>query len=137
VACLTKIDDATISNETLTISSLTHLPVLRDLIPDLSGFFEQHKFVRPWLELTPEQRQSPHEIRQSIDQRRRLDGLYECILCACCSSACPSYWWSEDGEKDFLGPAALLHAYRWVADSRDVMTEERLKHLTEDESSLR
>ena len=130
VACLCKISDATIGNK-ITIGALPHLPVLKDLVPDLSGFYEQHKTIRPWLELTPEQLKSDREILQSKDDRKKLDGLYECILCACCQTSCPSYWWSEDGEKDYLGPAVLLQAFRWVIDSRDTKTHERMQLLTE------
>ncbi|NAZ38195.1 succinate dehydrogenase iron-sulfur subunit [Rubellimicrobium sp. CFH 75288] len=106
------------------IYPLPHMPVMKDLVPDLSHFFAQHASVRPWLETVspaPER-----EWRQSVEDRRRLDGLYECILCACCSTACPSYWWNGDR---YLGPAALLHAYRWIADSRDEITGERLDDL--------
>lgn len=90
------------------------MPVVKDLVPDMSGFYEQHKTIRPWLELTPEQASSNKEIKQSVVERKKLDGLYECILCACCSTSCPSYWWSEEGNKDYLGPAVLLQAYRLV-----------------------
>jgi succinate dehydrogenase/fumarate reductase iron-sulfur protein len=105
------------------------MPVVKDLVPDMSHFYEQHKTIRPWLELTPEQKASPREVHQTIENRKKLDGLYECILCACCSTSCPSYWWSEGGQKDYLGPAVLLQAYRWVADSRDVQKKERLEQL--------
>ncbi len=101
------------------------MPVVKDLVPDLSEFYKQHKSIKPWLQTT-----SPpddgKEWRQSKPQREKLDGLYECILCACCSTACPSYWWNSDR---YLGPAVLLQAYRWVADSRDQATDERLEAL--------
>jgi succinate dehydrogenase / fumarate reductase iron-sulfur subunit len=106
------------------IYPLPHMPVIKDLVPDLTHFYAQHASVKPWLETeTP----APEaEWKQSVEDRRKLDGLYECILCACCSTACPSYWWNADR---FLGPAALLHAYPWIIDSRDEATGERLDEL--------
>jgi len=130
LACLQKIADCGGSN-TVKIYPLPHMPVVKDLVPDLSNFYEQHKSIRPWLELTPEQMKSEREIPQSKEDRKKLDGLYECILCACCSTSCPSYWWSEGGSKDYLGPAVLLQAYRWISDSRDTKREERLRQLSE------
>jgi succinate dehydrogenase / fumarate reductase iron-sulfur subunit len=108
------------------IYPLPHMPVIKDLVPDLTHFFAQHASIKPWLEtktVTPEK-----EWKQSVDDRRKLDGLYECILCACCSTSCPSYWWNGDR---FLGPAALLQAYRWINDSRDEATGERLDQLND------
>ncbi len=106
------------------IYPLPHMPVIKDLVPDLRQFYAQHAIVRPWLETkTPPPEK---EWRQSPEDRDKLDGLYECILCACCSTSCPSYWWNGDR---YLGPAALLHAYRWVIDSRDEATPERLDAL--------
>jgi succinate dehydrogenase / fumarate reductase iron-sulfur subunit len=106
------------------IYPLPHMPVVKDLVPDLTHFYAQHASVKPWLETeTPA---PEHEWKQSEDDRRKLDGLYECILCACCSTSCPSYWWNGD---HYLGPAALLHAYRWINDSRDEATGERLDDL--------
>jgi succinate dehydrogenase / fumarate reductase iron-sulfur subunit len=104
---------------------LPHLPVVKDLVADLTHFYAQHASVQPWLKTrTPI---SPDRERlQSRADRARLDGLHECILCACCSTACPSYWWN--GER-YLGPAVLLQAYRWIADSRDEATGERLDAL--------
>jgi len=130
LACLKKIKDGQ-TGDKVSIYPLPHMPVVKDLVPDLSHFYEQHKTIRPWLELTPEQMNSPRETLQSKENRKKLDGLYECILCACCSTSCPSYWWSEGGKKDYLGPAILLQAYRWISDSRDVQREERLKQLSE------
>ena len=103
---------------------LPHMPVVKDLVPDLTRFYAQHAFIEPWLQTeTP----SPEtEWRQSRADREKLDGLYECILCACCSTSCPSYWWNGDR---YLGPAALLQAYRWIIDSRDEKTGERLDAL--------
>lgn len=130
LACLNKIKDAAVSGR-ITIYPLPHMPVIRDLVPDLSHFYEQHKTIRPWLELTPEQMKLPRETLQSKEDRKKLDGLYECILCACCSTSCPSYWWSEGGTKDYLGPAVLLQAYRWISDSRDSQRKERLRQLAD------
>ena len=109
---------------TITVSPLPHLPVVKDLVPDLSTFYAQYASIEPWLQTeTPEPQ---HEWRQSEDDRRKIDGLYECILCACCSTSCPSYWWN--GER-YLGPAILLQAYRWIIDSRDEDTGARLDDL--------
>ncbi|HUF86646.1 MAG TPA: succinate dehydrogenase iron-sulfur subunit [Thermohalobaculum sp.] len=103
---------------------LPHMPVVKDLVPDLSHFYAQHASVKPWLETeTPP---PEREWKQSIEDREKLDGLYECILCACCSTSCPSYWWNGDR---YLGPAALLQAYRWLVDSRDEATGNRLDFL--------
>ena len=94
------------------------------LSPDLSQFFEQYKSIKPWLR--PKKKPKNTEILQSPEERKKLDGLYECVLCACCSTSCPSYWWN--GNK-FLGPAILLQAYRFIVDSRDKDTKERVKML--------
>ncbi len=109
---------------TITISPLPHMPVIKDLVPDLSTFYAQYASIEPWLKTTTPEPQK--EWRQSPEERKAVDGLYECILCACCSTSCPSYWWN--GEK-YLGPAALLQAQRWIADSRDEHTGERLDAL--------
>src|SRR3954470_22021999 len=106
------------------ILPLPHQPVIKDLVPDLTNFYAQLAVVEPWL-----QTRSPvpqKEWLQSKEDREKLDGLYECILCACCSTSCPSYWWNSER---FLGPAALLQATRWVKDSRDEATGERLDNL--------
>jgi succinate dehydrogenase / fumarate reductase iron-sulfur subunit len=108
----------------VTIYPLPHLPVVKDLVPDLTEFYAQQASIKPWLQtvsVTPEK-----EWKQSHDDRLKLDGLYECILCACCSTSCPSYWWNSDR---YLGPAVLLQAYRWIVDSRDEATGERLDDL--------
>ena len=103
---------------------LPHMPVVKDLVPDLTRFYAQHASIEPWLQTdTP---RPEKEWKQSPEDRYKLDGLYECILCACCSTSCPSYWWNSD---KFLGPAILLQAYRWLADSRDEMTGDRLDQL--------
>jgi succinate dehydrogenase / fumarate reductase iron-sulfur subunit len=106
------------------IYPLPHMPVVKDLVPDLTNFYAQHEAIEPWLQTVSPTPQK--EWKQSHDDRQKLDGLYECILCACCSTACPSYWWNSDR---FLGPAALLQANRWIKDSRDEATGERLDSL--------
>jgi succinate dehydrogenase / fumarate reductase iron-sulfur subunit len=103
---------------------LPHMSVVKDLVPDLTIFYAQHAFIQPWLKTASPTPQK--ERLQSHEDRQKLDGLYECILCACCSTSCPSYWWS--GER-YLGPAALLQAYRWLIDSRDEAAGERLDDL--------
>jgi succinate dehydrogenase / fumarate reductase iron-sulfur subunit len=104
---------------------LPHMEVQKDLVPDLGHFYAQYASIKPWI-----QTQTPappdRERLQSKEDRARLDGLYECILCACCSTSCPSYWWNSDR---YLGPAILLQAYRWIIDSRDENTGERLDQL--------
>ena len=107
-----------------TIYPLANMRIVKDLVPDLTHVFAQYEIIEPWLHSkTPE----PEKERlQSADERRRLDGYYECILCFCCTSGCPSHWWNGDR---FLGPAALLQAWRWLTDSRDEASEERLDSL--------
>jgi succinate dehydrogenase / fumarate reductase iron-sulfur subunit len=106
------------------IYPLPHMPVVKDLIPDLTHFYAQYASVEPWLKTdTPA---PTRERLQSEEDRAKLDGLYECILCACCSTSCPSYWWNGDR---YLGPAVLMAAYRWLVDSRDEATGERLDQL--------
>ncbi len=103
---------------------LPHMPVVKDLIPDLTHFYAQHASIMPWLETKTNR--PAKEWKQSIEDRKKLDGLYECVMCASCSTSCPSYWWNADR---YLGPAALLHAYRWIIDSRDEATGERLDNI--------
>jgi succinate dehydrogenase / fumarate reductase iron-sulfur subunit len=107
------------------INPLPHLPVVKDIIPDMSHFYAQYATIRPWIR-TQSTTPPDSERLQSKADREKLDGLYECILCACCSTSCPSYWWNGDR---YLGPAILLQAYRWLADSRDEATGERLDDL--------
>jgi len=107
------------------IYPLPHMPVVKDLVPDLTHFYAQYASIKPWIR-TQTAPPPDAERLQSKDDRARLDGLYECILCACCSTACPSYWWNSD---KYLGPAILLQAYRWIADSRDEDTGARLDDL--------
>jgi len=121
LACITGMDDAT---QPIKVYPLPSLPVVKDLVPDLSNFYAQHRLIEPWLQTvspTPEK-----EWLQSHEDRLQLDGLYECILCACCQTSCPSYWWNGDR---YLGPSVLLQAYRWIADTRDEATGERLDKL--------
>jgi len=121
LACTRGLDEI---EGTIRVYPLPHMPVVKDLVPDLTHFYAQHASVKPWLETdTP----APEtEWKQSEDDRKKLDGLYECILCACCSTSCPSYWWNADR---YLGPAALLNAQRWIVDSRDEATGDRLDAL--------
>ena len=107
------------------IYPLPHMPVVKDLVPDLTHFYAQYASIKPWL-TTQTPAPFDRERLQSVDDRVKIDGLYECILCACCSTSCPSYWWNGDR---YLGPAILLQAYRWIVDSRDDSTGERLDNL--------
>jgi succinate dehydrogenase / fumarate reductase, iron-sulfur subunit len=121
LACTTAIADL---KGDVQITPLPHLEVVKDLVPDLTHLYAQYTLIQPWLKTS-----SPAPSRerlQSPEDRAKLDGLYECILCFCCSTSCPSYWWNADR---FLGPAILLQAYRWIADSRDEATGERLDTL--------
>lgn len=123
LACITKIED--LNSNHITIQPLPGMPVIKDLVVDLTDFFEKFITVKPYLI-----RKSPmpeKEIYQSPEDRKKLDGLYECILCGCCSSSCPSYW----ADKDYLGPNAFLRAYRYLVDSRDEGKEERLSILND------
>jgi succinate dehydrogenase / fumarate reductase iron-sulfur subunit len=121
LACTTAIED--LGGE-IRITPLPHMDVIKDLVPDFTHFYRQYASIQPWLKTsTPP---PSGERLQSPEDRAKLDGLYECILCACCSTSCPSYWWNSD---KFLGPAILLQAYRWLADSRDEAAGERLAQL--------
>jgi succinate dehydrogenase / fumarate reductase iron-sulfur subunit len=111
-----------IKNE-IKVYPLPHMPVIKDLVPNLNQLYKQYQSIEPWLQVEKKSEFGDKEIYQSKEDREKLDGLYECIMCACCSTSCPSYWWN--GEK-YLGPAVLLQAYRWIIDSRD---EERVKRL--------
>ncbi len=122
LACLKPIGDV---KGDVDIYPLPHMPVIKDLVPDLSHAYAQLASIEPWLKTqTPEPKGT--ERLQSHDEREEIDGLWECVLCFCCSTACPSYWWNGDR---YLGPAVLLQAYRWIADSRDEHTGERLDAL--------
>lgn len=132
LACITPVSEAIKGKDTLIIRPLPGLPVIRDLVIDMSLFYKQYEKVRPYLiNDTP----APAiERLQSPEERAHLDGLYECILCACCSTACPSFWWNPDR---FIGPSGLLQAYRFLIDSRDTATEERLAALDDPFSVFR
>jgi len=134
LACTASLDD--LGPGDITIYPLPHQPVVKDLISDLSNFYKQHAYIEPFLMAKSDEPET--EWKQSQEDRAKLDGLYECILCACCSTSCPSYWWNgdnESGDDEYLGPAALLQSYRWLVDSRDQHTNERLDKL-EDEFKL-
>ena len=122
LACQTKLDDLP---EKIVIRPLPGMPVIRDLVVDQEQFFEQYRKINPYVVAETEDGATKEHI-QLPEQRDQLDGLYECILCACCSSSCPSYWWNPD---KFIGPAGLLAACRFILDSRDTKTEERLNQL--------
>ena len=121
LACTKAIDDC---RGDVKIYPLPHMPVIKDLVPDVSRIYAQLRLIEPWLKAeTPA---GARERLQSPEERVKLDGLWECILCFCCSTSCPSYWWNGDR---YLGPAILLQAYRWIADSRDEATGARLDQL--------
>ena len=122
LACTSAIEDV---KGDVKIYPLPHMPVVKDLVPDLSNFYAQYASIKPWLQATSPP-PSDHERLQSKEDQEKIDEPAACILCACCSTACPSYWWNSDR---FLGPAALLAAYRWLVDSRDEATDERLDDL--------
>ncbi|MCK5917894.1 MAG: succinate dehydrogenase iron-sulfur subunit [Cocleimonas sp.] len=109
----------------ITVYPLPHQPIIKDLVSDLTNFYAQYASIKPWMK-TDTPAPPDKERLQSKEERKELDGLYECILCACCSTSCPSYWWNSDR---YLGPAALLNAHRWISDSRDDATGERLDDL--------
>jgi len=131
LACITALSD-TVKNGKLVIRPLPGLPVIRDLVVDMSLFYAQYEKIQPFL-----QNNTPApaiERLQTPEDRAKLDGLYECILCACCSTSCPSFWWNPDR---FIGPAGLLQAYRFLADSRDTSTDDRLARLDDPFSVFR
>ena len=131
LACTTPLSEVVRSNK-LTIRPLPGLPVVRDLVVDMTQFYDQYEKIKPYL--VNDEQIPAQERLQSPEDREKLDGLYECILFACCSSACPSFWWNPD---KFVGPAGLLQAYRFIADSRDTSTEERLAALEDPFSVFR
>ncbi len=122
LACTKAISDF---SGNIKIFPLPHMSVIKDLVPDFSHFYAQYASIKPWIE-TQTPPPADRERLQSKEDRAKLDGLYECVLCACCSTSCPSYWWNSDR---YLGPAVLLQAYRWINDSRDEHTGERLDEL--------
>ncbi|KAF7188168.1 Succinate dehydrogenase [ubiquinone] iron-sulfur subunit, mitochondrial [Pseudocercospora fuligena] len=131
LACLCRIPTET--KKESRIYPLPHTYVVKDLVPDMTQFYKQYRSIKPYL-----QRDTPppngKENLQSKAERRKLDGLYECILCACCSTSCPSYWWNSE---EYLGPAVLMQSYRWIADSRDEKTEQRKDALNNSMSLYR
>uniref|UniRef100_UPI001B346249 succinate dehydrogenase iron-sulfur subunit n=1 Tax=Halomonas sp. EAR18 TaxID=2518972 RepID=UPI001B346249 len=131
LACVTAISDVT-KNGKLVLRPLPGLPVVRDLVVDMGIFYKQYERIQPYLQ--NDTTAPAIERLQSPEERDKLDGLYECILCACCSTACPSFWWNPD---KFVGPAGLLQAYRFLADSRDTATRERLSELEDPFSVFR
>ncbi len=124
LACLTFIhtDDSPIK-----IYPLPHMYIIKDLVPDMTNFYRQYKSIQPYLQ-RKEGRPEKEHLQSEVD-RKKLDGMYECILCACCSTSCPSYWWNSD---KYLGPAILMQAFRWISDSRDQFTKERLRALDDE-----
>lgn len=130
LACITPLSDL---KEPIEIRPLPGLPVIRDLIVDMNQFYKQYERVKPYLQPDPNDNPAKERL-QTPAERAKLDGLYECILCACCTTSCPSFWWNPD---KFVGPAGLLQAYRFLADSRDGATEERLKDLEDPFSVFR
>ena len=119
LACLTPLE------ENISIYPLPHMPIIKDLICDMTNFYKQYKEIKPWLH-NKDIKIGEQQFIQSKNDRAKLDGMYECILCACCSTSCPSYWWNSD---QYLGPAVLMQAYRWIEDSRDDNTIERMKYV--------
>lgn len=124
LACITPLSDL-LGKGKIVIRPLPGLPVIRDLVVDMAQFYTQYEKIKPYL-INDGKQVPAREHIQSPEERAKLDGLYECILCACCSTSCPSFWWNPD---KFIGPAGLLHAYRFLADSRDTATEQRLSDL--------
>ena len=145
LACLCYIDKKGV--DAMKVYPLPHMYVIKDLVPDMTNFYDQYKSIKPWLMRkdggashtlnydteggTTNHHKLPTgggEYLQSKEDRKKLDGMYECILCACCSTSCPSYWWAADA---YLGPAVLMQAYRWIEDSRDELTEDRLDFVND------
>jgi succinate dehydrogenase / fumarate reductase iron-sulfur subunit len=122
LACTKGIDEV---KGDIKIFPLPHMPVVKDLVPDLNHVYAQYESIQPWMQTKSPAPQGQERL-QSPEDREKMDGLYECILCFCCQTSCPSYWWNPDR---YLGPAILLQAYRWIVDSRDEMTGERLDNL--------
>lgn len=131
LACITPLSEV-VRNGKLVVKPLPGLPVIRDLVVDMTQFYNQYEKIKPYLQ-NDEQPPSKERL-QTPEDREKLDGLYECILCACCSTSCPSFWWNPD---KFIGPAGLLQAYRFIADSRDTATEDRLADLEDPFSVFR
>jgi len=133
LACISKID--TNLSKSAKIYPLPHMYVVKDLVPDMTHFYNQYRSIEPWLQRSdPSKGGDVKQYLQSVDDRAKLDGLYECILCACCTTSCPSYWWNGD---KYLGPAVLMQAYRWIIDSRDDATAKRLDKMRDPFSAFR
>ncbi|EPS94983.1 hypothetical protein FOMPIDRAFT_1133380 [Fomitopsis schrenkii] len=130
LACLCRIDRN--ASKDTKIYPLPHMYIVKDLVPDLTQFYKQYKSIEPYLQ--NDNPPADREFLQSQEDRRKLDGMYECILCACCSTSCPSYWWNQD---EYLGPATLMAAYRWMADSRDAYGAKRKEKLQNELSLYR
>lgn len=129
LACMTAVSEL---KQPIVIRPLTGFPVIRDLVVDMTQFYRQYEAIQPYL--INDTQVPATERLQSVENRAELDGVYECILCACCSSACPSFWWNPE---KFIGPAGLLWAYRFIADERDTATEARLENLQDPYSVFR
>jgi succinate dehydrogenase (ubiquinone) iron-sulfur subunit len=127
LACICEIDKDLSSPAIIT--PLGHMFVLKDLVVDMTNFYSQYRSIQPYLKRKNPKKENEKEYYQSEEDRAKLDGLYECVLCASCSTSCPSYWWFPD---KYLGPAVLMQAYRWIVDSRDEFTDERLEFLSRD-----
>ncbi|CAJ0608290.1 unnamed protein product [Cylicocyclus nassatus] len=132
LACICRIDTNT--SKTTKIYPLPHMYVIKDLVPDMNLFYEQYASIQPWLQKKKDLTLGEKQMYQSIKEREKLDGLYECILCACCSTSCPSYWWNAD---KYLGPSVLMQAYRWIIDSRDDYPMERLHRMHDHYSAFK
>ncbi|KAI6227814.1 Succinate dehydrogenase [Aphelenchoides besseyi] len=124
LACICNIDTNT--SKSTKIYPLPHMYIVKDLVPDMNLFYAQYASIQPWIQKETPIKLGDKQLNQSISDREKLDGLYECILCACCSTSCPSYWWNSD---KYLGPAVLMQAYRWIIDSRDDKSAERLNRM--------
>jgi len=131
LACLTFIEPEKEKEkekeQTIKLHPLPHMHIMKDLVPDMMNFYKQYKSIKPYLQRKDGAPEKEH--LQSEIERKKLDGMYECILCACCSTSCPSYWWNSD---KYLGPAVLMQAFRWISDSRDQYTKERLQALDDE-----
>jgi len=130
LACLSRVDDINLDKPSK-IYPLPHMYVVKDLVPDMTNFYAQYKAIEPWLQQKGAEGKDITELKSNLqtpEDRAKLDGLYECILCACCSTSCPSYWWNGD---KYLGPAIIQQAYRWIIDSRDEAQPQRLEKMND------
>uniref|UniRef100_A0A7E4UM67 Succinate dehydrogenase [ubiquinone] iron-sulfur subunit, mitochondrial n=1 Tax=Panagrellus redivivus TaxID=6233 RepID=A0A7E4UM67_PANRE len=132
LACICNID--TNAAKPTKIYPLPHMYVVKDLVPDMNLFYKQYASIQPWIQKNEKINLGESQLYQSVEERDKLDGLYECILCACCSTSCPSYWWNAD---KYLGPAILMQSYRWIIDSRDEKHVERLSRMTDSFSAFK